>query len=106
MKARSAAFGGGVEGLDEALHGVDVLAEGSAALGGNCVGAFGAAAHEGLFAGDVAAVFELSEVDAESAVGGFEPLLERGEVERAARLQRGEHAEAHGAVHYGIEAVE
>jgi hypothetical protein len=50
--------------VDDSLHSVEIAAQRATALGGDSIGAPGAPSHEGFLAGDVADVFQLSQMDA------------------------------------------
>jgi len=88
---------------DPFLHLIEIFGEGAAAGGGQAI--FGArdSSLEKFDAGNVLRLFELSGVDAQVAVGGFEDAFEIVEAERIVGGKGADDAEADALVNQAIE---
>lgn len=96
----------GFEGFEEFAHCFEVSGEGFSSGRGHAVGGFGAQADERFVARDVAVLFEASQMQVQAAVRCLQTFFERREVERTIHLQGRQDAQANGAVHVRVEAVE
>lgn len=91
--------------IDQCLHRAEVTGKSLTPGGRDPICTLGSAANEGLLAGQVAGLLQLSKMDSQHTVADNEPLLERGEVQRSPRLQSGQHPKPNSAVDHRIEAI-
>lgn len=95
-----------IHGVDQPLHGGQVLEERGPALHGELVTGVGTSADEPLHGDDVAHRLQLLQVQAERAVSDSQTALERREIKRALGLQGGQQTQSHGSMHRGVQVGE